>query len=85
MERIRSNRWHKLNKDSKYELFKSKTFKFLRNKNYFKFYLEYTYLHPQCENLSIRFKIRDIILPFYSKLQKIKSAIQYLSIITSLL
>ena len=62
-----------------------KAFKFLRNKNYFNFYLEYTNLYPQCENLWIRFIIRDIIFTIYSKLQEIQGAIQYLSIISSLL
>ena len=58
MEEIRSNHTPMLKNSLKYELFKSIplksseiAFKFLRKKNYFKFYLEYTNLYLQFENL----------------------------------
>ena len=63
MEEISFNLSRKLKHDLKYELFKSlpksiieNTVISLKNKNYFKFYLEYTNLYPKCENLSINFK-----------------------------
>ena len=83
MEEIKLNHGHKLKNYLKYELFKSihqrmseTTFKFIRNKNYFKFYLEYTNLYHQIENLSINLENEESIYYLNIILQKIQAGIQ---------
>ena len=62
MEEIKFNHCHKLKNVLKYELIKfilitpsERTLISQRNKNYFQYYLEFTNLHTQFENLSINF------------------------------
>ena len=49
------------------------SFIFMRNKNYFKFYLEYTDLYTRIENLSIKLENQDSINSLNTLLQKIQA------------